>query len=214
MMTEEEKAEFKSFIEKYGIPVITIIDLAFLATTIYGSIVGFSHTVMIILTIFSFVGFHATYRPLIGQLVGYFRPKLNLNAKIMIVDPVEIEIYDFFNVKGWKEIVPAWNKTHFMLSMKDARDINKVSQVLRYNMSAEITHHINFYVSIFGTLFCLFKYMQGWWWMFGSVSLLLGLFMDVPFVMIQRYNRSRVYPLYQKLEQRALKEEIKEQNEN
>ena len=214
MMTPEEKEEFKSIIEKYGIPVITIIDLAFLATTIYGSIMGFSHTVMVILTIFSFVGFHLTIRPVIGQIVGYFRPKLNLNSKIMMVDPIEIEIYDAFRVKDWKEVVPAWNKTHFMLSMKDARDINKVSQVLRYNMSAEITHHINFYVSIFGTLFCLFKYMQGWWWMFGSVSLILGLVMDVPFIMIQRYNRARVYPLYRKLEERALKEELKTQIEN
>ena len=213
MMTEEEKEEFKSALEKYGVPAIVLVDLAFLATTIYGSIVGFSHMVMIILTIFSFIGFHATYRALMGRFIGYFRPLLNLNSKVFRVDSIECEIYDALKVKGWKDVVPAWNKTHFMLSLKDIRDIKKVDQVLRYNVSAEITHHLNFYCSLFGTLFCLFKGMQGWWWMFGAVSLILGCVADLPFIIIQRYNRARVYPIYKRLEEKALKEEMNDQIE-
>ena len=214
MMTNEEKEQFKSNLEKYGVPAIVLVDLAFFATTTYGSIVGYSHTVMIFLTIFSFIGFHATYRALMGRFIGLFRPVLNLNARIFRIDPDELVIYDFFGVKSWKDKVPAWNKTHFMLSMKDVRDIKKVDQVLRYNVSAEITHHLNFYTSLFGTLFCLFKGMQGWWWLFGILSLMLGLIADMPFIMIQRYNRARVYPIYQRLEEKALKEEISSQTQN
>ena len=81
-------------------------------------------------------------------------------------------------------------------------------QVLRYNISAEITHHINFYLSLLGTLFCLFKGMQGWWWMFGGVSFVLGLLADVPFMIIQRYNRYRVLPIYLRLKENANKNEI------
>ncbi len=208
MMNDKEKEEYKSVIVQYGLPTIVLVDLIFLAVEIYGSIQGFSQTVMIVLTIFSFIGYHATYRPLIGQLVGYSRPKLKLESKIFRIDEDEVKIYDFFGVKGWKDKVPAWNKTHFMLSLKDIRDINKVDQVLRYNISAEITHHINFYLSLLGTLFCLFKGMQGWWWMFGSASLILGLIADVPFTMIQRYNRFRVLPIYLRLKENANKEEI------
>ncbi len=212
-MTEAEKEEFKSVLEKYGQPIIIVVDIVFLAVTIYGSIMGFSSTVMAILTAFSFVGFHATYRALMGLLVGAFRPMLKLNSWIYIVDPIEVSIYESLGVKSWKDKVPAWNKTHFMLSMKDIRDINKVAWVLRYNISAEITHHINFCLSILGTLFCLLKGMQQWWWIFGSVSLLLGIVGDIPFAIIQRYNRSRVLPIYLRLEEKALKQEIKAREE-
>ena len=208
MMTDKEKEEYKSVIVQYGLPTIVLVDIVFLAVEIYGSIQGFSQSVMIALTIFSFIGFHITYRPLVGQAVGYARPKFNLESKIFRIDEDEVKLYDFLGVKSWKDRVPAWNKTHFMLSLKDIRDINKVDQVLRYNISAEITHHINFYLSLLGTLFCLFKGMQGWWWMFGGVSFVLGLLADVPFMIIQRYNRYRVLPIYLRLKENANKNEI------
>ncbi len=213
MMTDKEKEEFKSGLVKYGRPAAIIIDAVFLAVTIYGSFMGFSEVVMAIMTAFSFVGFHATYRVSVGWIVGRFRPILNLNSPIYRIDPVEVQIYEAMGVKNWKDKVPAWNKTHFMLSLKDIRDINKVSMVLRYNISAEISHLVNFTLSMFGTLFCLLKGMQQWWYIFAIVSLLLGIFADLPFAMIQRYNRARVLPIYLKLEQKALKAEVEKVEE-
>lgn len=210
MMTEEDKQEFKSWLVKYGRPIFIAIDFVFLSVTIYGSFAGFSDVVMTIMTIFAFVGFHATYRALVGYFVGLFRPKLKLTSPLFSIDALEASIYESLGVKSWKDKVPAWNKTNFMLSLKDIRDINKVAQVLRFNISAEITHHINFYLSIFGTLFCLLKGMQEFWWAFAIVSLLLGIVGDVPFAIIQRYNRYRVLPIYLRLEEKALKQETHE----
>ena len=208
MMTEKEKAEFKSFVVLYLVPFACIVDIGIIIAAIYGSLSGFSYPVMVVLTTLAFIGFHGSYRMVVAKIVSYFRPKFNLDNKIYRVDEDEIPFYDFFKVKLWKDVVPAWNKTNFMLSIKDIKDIDKVSKVLRFNLSAEITHHVNFYLSLFGTLFCLCKGMQPWWWSFGIVSLLLGVFGDLPFIMIQRYNRFRVYPIYKRLQERASKEEI------
>ena len=211
MMTEEEKQEFRSWLEKYGRPIFIAIDIVFIAITVYGSFSGFSDVVMTIMTIFAFIGYHATYRALVGYFVGLFRPKLKLKSPLFKVDAVEASIYESMGIKRWKDKVPAWNKTNFMLSLKDIRDINKVDRVLRFNISAEITHHINFYLSIFGTLFCLLKGMQPFWWSFAIVSLLLGIVGDLPFAIIQRYNRYRVLPIYLKLEERVQNQEVKEE---
>ena len=208
-MTDEEKAKFKSVIVRYIVPMVYAIDAIFLGVSIYGSFVGYSQTLMIILTTCAFIGYHTSYRILVGRYVGKTRPILNLNSKLFRVDLAEASIYEALGVKDWKDKMPAWNKTHFMLSMKDARDINKISKVMRYNISAEITHHISFYLSLFGTLFCLMKGMQQWWWSFGAVSLILGLVGDLPFIVIQRYNRARLYQIYDRLVQKASKEEIK-----
>lgn len=208
MMTEDEKEKFVSGIVRYGVPAIVVVDVVFLAVLIYGLLNRFSDTVIAILVAFSFVGYHATYRALVGVVIGKFRPIFNLNSPLFIIDPMEMPLYDKLRVKDWKEKAPAWNMTHFMLSMKDVRDINKVGRVVRYNISAEITHHCNFYLSLFGTLFCLFKGMQQFWYVFAIVSLLIGIFGDVPFIMIQRYNRFRLLPLYLRLEEKSLKKKL------
>lgn len=208
-MDQNEKEKFKSALMKYGIPIAVIVDLSFFALLIYGQLKGYGEIFIKIFVAIAFVAYHGTYRLVVVRIVSLFRPLICPGRSWHQIDAVEIAVYDLLKVKSWKDKVPAWNKTHFVLSMKDIRDIKKVEQVLRYNIGAEIMHHMNYFLSLFGTLFCLFKGMQQWWWIFGLVSLLIGTFADLPFAAIQRYNRYRLLPIYLKLEERALKEEIK-----
>ena len=207
-MTDEEKAKFKSALMVYALPVFVLIDLAFFGLLIYGEHAGYSDTFIKIFVAIAFVGYHATYRLVVVRIVSLFRPLINPNRWWHKIDAFEMTFYELIKVKQWKDKVPAWNRTHFMLSMADIRNIDKVAWVLRFNICAEIMHHINFYLSLFGTLFCLFKGMQGYWYIFALASLLVGCFADAPFAMIQRYNRYRLIPIYQKLQQRELKKEI------
>ena len=207
-MKEEDKAKFKSALMKYALPVFILVDLAFFALLIYGELKGYSDVFIRAFVAVAFVGFHATYRLLVVRIVSLFRPLINPGRHWHKIDEFEMTFFEMLKVKQWKDKVPAWNRTHFMLSMKDVRNIEKVAQVLRFNICAEIMHHINFYLSLFGTLFCLFKGMQQWWWLFAIASLIIGLVADAPFAMIQRYNRYRLYPLYQLLLKKELKKEI------
>ena len=195
MITEQEKEKFKSALVKYGIPVFIIVDLCFFVVLIYGSIKGYSDRFIKIFVAIAFVAFHGSIRMLVLRIMMMCRGLINPMRPWHEVDKVEAEIFESLKIKKWKDIVPAWNRTHFSLSLKDIKNVEKVEQVLRFNIGAEIIHYMNFALSMFGTLFCLFKGMQEWWWIFALVSLLLGMFADLPFAMIQRYNRYRLLPI-------------------
>ena len=202
MITDQEKEKFESAVMKYGVPIFVIVDLSFFAVLIYGSFMGYSETFIKIFVAISFTAFHGTLRMVVMRIVSLFRPLINPLSHIYEVDKVEIEIYEALNIKKWKDKAPAWDRRHFILSLKDIRNVEKVEQVLRFNIGAELIHYVDFVLSLFGTLFCLFKGMQQWWWVFGLVSLLLGLLADLPFAMIQRYNRYRLLPIYKKLKEK------------
>ena len=202
MITDQEKEKFESAVMKYGVPIFVVVDLSFFAVLIYGSFMGYSETFIKVFVAISFAAFHGTLRMVVMRIVSLFRPLMNPLSRIYEVDKVEVEIYEALNIKKWKDKAPAWDRRHFTLSLKDIRNVEKVEQVLRFNIGAEIIHYMNFALSLFGTLFCLFKGMQQWWWIFGLVSLLLGLLADLPFAMIQRYNRYRLLPIYKKLKEK------------
>ena len=203
MMTEEEREKFTSNLIKYGVPVFVLVDLSFFGVLIYGSLMGYSDTFIKIFVGISFVAYQATIRMVVMRIVSLFRGFINPNRPWHNIDEKEVAAYETLKIKQWKDKVPAWDRTHFMLTMKDIRNIEKVEQVLRFNICAEIMHYIDFLLSIYGTLFCLFKGMQQWWWIFGLVSLVLGMFADLPFALIQRYNRYRLLSVYRKLQQKA-----------
>ena len=204
MMTEQEKEKVTSAVVKYGIPIFIFFAISFFIVLIYGSLKGYSERFVRVFVAIAFVAFHGAVRMLSLRIMMFCRPLINPMCPLYKVDKVEAEIFEALQIKKWKDRVPAWNRTHFSLSLKDIKNVEKVEQVLRYNIGAEIIHYMNFVLSMYGTLFCLFKGMQEYWWLFALVSLLLGLFADLPFAMIQRYNRYRLLPIYKKLKEKEI----------
>ena len=198
-----------STVIKVVFPLLIFFDISVLVIVVYCAVNGFDEEGWLLSLIgMGFFAWHITYRPIMGQIVGFFRPVLRLKLKRWKVSKREALFYEkYLHIKSWKDKVPAWNRNHFVLHLSDMKDINKVSQVLRYNISAEITHTAN---AILGILFAFVAFsplVYKWLWAFLLASIIVSFIADVPFILIQRYNRARVMDIYLRLCEKENKQE-------
>ncbi len=107
------------------------------------------------------------------------------------------EIYDKIHIKKWKKKVPDLSKLmKYMVPKKVSfRDSSaEVDQLLRELCVAE-TIHVSLAIAAFGTLFI----SRSWFSILLSVLYALG---NIPFILIQRYNRPHLAHLYGRVVER------------
>lgn len=112
-------------------------------------------------------------------------------------NPKEKKLYDFLHVKSWQAKVPDMSKlfTHIMPAKRiDAKSLADVPRMLQETCVAEFTHSV---LSVLGLAI-----PKLWPGVCGFITALIYiLFGNVPFIIIQRYNRPRLQKLYE-LQQR------------
>lgn len=152
--------------------------------------------------------YHADVRIILGFIgVEFIMDKLKLNKKVYTVRDGEYKFLCFFRVKKWKDKYFAMDRSQFVI--KDIRDIKSVEKVLRSNINAETTHWMCMFFSLFAILIgCLISVEE--WWIYLLTTVVVMFIVDIPPIMIQRYNRYRLQRLYIKLERlESKKEEVK-----
>lgn len=103
------------------------------------------------------------------------------------------EIYTKLHIQKWKDRLPDMSKyvkTMFAKEIVSVRDPEYTRRLILETCVAELTHYILMLISPIFT-----KYMEG---AYGNIATLLYAVGNLPFVLIQRYNRPRLIQLMEK----------------
>ena len=133
--------------------------------------------------------YHIDIRLFIGSITSIFKKRINVDGKIFAINRKEYERLEKLGIKKLKRRAITLFENQFVVHGRANED--GIETVLRNNINAEIIHWICFFASLFGILF-------GWLispeeiWIYVVASLLSSLLGDLPFILIQRYNRYRL----------------------
>ncbi len=145
---------------------------------------------------FLMFAYHIDVRLLSGALVSAFKGKINIEKKSHRISEKEYRRLTRLKVKKWKDRFPTLFKKQFSLDKEGA-----VDEVLRSCINAEIVHWLCLVLGLGAIpLGCLLSLDE--LWLYALTSLLALLFFDLPFILIQRYNRFRLYKVKDRLDAR------------
>jgi glycosyl-4,4'-diaponeurosporenoate acyltransferase len=105
------------------------------------------------------------------------------------------KFYEIFKIKKWKDILPDMSKIRSSMVKKKVtkyRDVSQFDSLAREACVAELVH----FLLIIFAIPCFF--LGGTLW--GTVCFLVWTIGNIPFIMIQRYNRARIIIFLDKLE--------------
>lgn len=134
---------------------------------------------------FGTTAYHFVMRLLVGSLIpNTFDPQ----SKWFQPRSWEPALYRFLRVKRWKEHVPTYDPKAFSLAH------NTLAQVVSNMCQAEVVHEVIVLCSFVPLLFSLIFDSFGVF----LITSILAAAMDTVFIMLQRYNRPRVFRILQK----------------
>ena len=182
----------KSFLA--GLIITIILNLFFLTGIILCCIFGFTMPYSTILITAFMFAYHCDIRILIAEIFTVFcKKRVNLSKKTYKISKKEFNFLNRLGVKKWKDSFVAWDKKQFVI--KDLRNRENLEIVLRNNISAEIIHWICFAASFFSILFgCLMSLSE--WWIYLVTAIVVPLLIDLPPILIQRFNRFRLQKFF------------------
>ena len=142
---------------------------------------------------FLIFAYHIDIRILIGTFVSLFKSRINVEKKIHRISEKEFKRLTKLKVKKWKEKAPTLFKSQFSL-----KDSHGVDVIIQNCINAETVHWLCFFFGLGAIpLGCIFSLDE--LWLYILTSLITSLLFDLPFVLIQRYNRYRLYSLRDKI---------------
>lgn len=166
-----------------------IINISFIVSAILFAIYGCTQPyVAIFITLFMFA-YHADIRLLIGFIVSIFKKRINVDKKCFAVSLKEYKRLDKLKIKKWKEHVLTLYKNQF--TIQGSFNKERVEAILKNNINAEITHWICFFISLLAILFGYLLSPEEIW-IYICTSIACSLLLDLPFILIQRYNRYKL----------------------
>ena len=179
-----------------GVVIAIIVNIIFLVCGVLFAVCGYrSPYVALFITSLMFA-YHTDVRILIGTFFTLTKSKINVNKKIFEIKENEFAFLSKLGVKRWKDNFIALYKNQFIL--KSTRDKNQIEKVLKNNIWAEIVHWVGFFVGFFAILIgCLISVDELWLYIITAV--LTSLLVDLPPILIQRYNRFRLQKIYKSL---------------
>lgn len=142
---------------------------------------------LVIMIVMFTTSYHLIIRIVVGTLIDVVTYKgINVESAWFKERKFEKKLYKIIKVKKWKHIIPAWQPEIFSLSHYDLK------KILENMCAAEIIHEI---IIILGYASAAFSLLTPDWkvyiWIFFITAFAAGL-CDVPFVILQRYNRPRI----------------------
>lgn len=134
--------------------------------------------------------YHICIRPLTGSILNLkYHNNINWNHWWFKEKKFEKRIYKFLKVKKWKKLMPTYDKDAFNFEEKSLKEI------IGATCQAELVHELML-VESFLPLFLIIPY--GRIVVFVSTTIFC-IFIELIFIMIQRYNRPRLLKLYSKI---------------
>jgi len=132
---------------------------------------------------FSVTCYHISIRLLIGAIIDrLFHNKMDYHHKWFREKSFEPALYKKLKVKQWKNKMPTYSPASF--SIKE----HSLTEIIGASCQAEIVHEV---IVIFCFLPVLLSFAIDSFPVFLITSVLSAL-VDMPFVIIQRYNRPRI----------------------
>lgn len=188
----------KRYIEKVTV-ILGILTILFFLLDAYLPWAGWFSLFITAATTF----YHFAVRLLVGTVT-----RICLRKRVLIESPWfasrswEKAFYEILGVKKWKNKMPTYRPMDF--SLKE----HTPEEVVQSMCIAEVGHEINVFCSFLPLLYVCFRPQLRQDWIIFAVTGILALGADVPFLLMQRYNRPRMIVL-----QRALKRKKENQEE-
>lgn len=127
--------------------------------------------------------YHISIRLFIGEIIDrLFHNKMDYNHKWFRQKSFEPTLYKKLKVKQWKNKMPTYSPASF--SIKD----HSLTEIAGASCQAEIVHEV---IVVFCFLPVLLSFVIDSFWVFLITSVLSAM-VDMPFVIMQRYNRPRI----------------------
>lgn len=184
-----------SKIIKYRITLTIIVNFIFLISIILCLVFNFVNPYFSIFITFLLFSFHMDYRIIVGLTFSKFKNRIDINKDIYKISNKEFKFLNFLKVKSWKDRFIALDKRLFII-----KTINKenVSYVLKNNISAEIIHWFCFFFGFVSILIgCLISLQE--WYIYLLTAIIASFVVDLPPILIQRYNRYRILKIKDKI---------------
>lgn len=146
------------------------------------------------------LGIHFGFAWVISTLSENKKAKfLQPKRKYFIVSEKEIKFYRLIGLPKWKDKLPQYNKDFDKRNLKKDINAEYVSEFIRVTCSAEFIHFGIPVLGYLSLLFCLFCDDRAkYFWLFFAIATFIGL-CNIPFALIQRYNRFRLKKLLDKI---------------
>lgn len=167
--------------------LLTICSFVLYRMTNYRFLVPFTIT-------FGTTAYHFTIRLMVGVgLNSVMQNKANYHKKWYQVSDFEMKLYQKLKVKKWKNKMPTFDM--------DAFDISKHSwdEIVQATCQSELVHEINI---VFSFLPIAASVWFDSFWVF-LITSTLGAMYDLLFVMMQRFNRTRILRIKRRSESRV-----------
>lgn len=175
--------------------VLTVGSCAFALTVLLGILYGKSYIgILLSLAITAGVtAYHIWMRLAVGGLYHRFFRHPDYRKKWYQLHVWEEKWYRFLHIKKWKGQMPTWRPQDF-----DIRQ-HTPEEIVRTMCQSEVGHETIFVLS-FLPLFssCWFDSF----WVFFITSVVTAVCCDLPFIMMQRYNRARLVKILDKSKNR------------
>ena len=198
--------------------ITVIVNLLFLISLILVIVIGHKQPyTALFITLFMFA-YHIDVRAIIGATISLFKGKININSSCFKISIKEFKFLNLLRVKQWKK--------HFVTLFENQFSVNNlnldnIEKILKNNINAEIVHTLCFFAGflaiLFGWLLSRKLYKKDsfagflailFGWLLSPEELLLyiitsaiaSMFIDLPAILIQRYNRFRLLKIKNKVE--------------
>ncbi len=140
------------------------------------------------------IWFHFFSRLICGTIIPLFKSKINPNKKYYKVRKTEEKFYNLIKIKKWKKFLPTYDNREFNIR------VNSPKELIVNMCNSELVHTFSALLSYLPLLLIIF---------FGSpvvfiITSIVASFVDLLFVMLQRYNRNRFVNLVQKQKDRLI----------
>ena len=133
--------------------------------------------------------FHADFRIMLSTIVRLFKNKINIDKKIYNIKEKEFKRLEKLKVKKWKDKFPTLFRYEFEID--NLSSYESIKEIVQNNINAEISHWLCFFLCLFGIgLGLMFSLDE--WWIYLITSLICSFVIDLPPILIQRYNRYRL----------------------
>ncbi len=176
--------------------ISAIINVSFIVSAILFAIYDCTQPyVAIFITLFMFA-YHADIRLLVGLIISIFKKWINVDRDCFVISLKEYKRLDKLKIKKWKEHVLTLYKNQFVMQGNMSKE--RVETILKNNINAEITHWVCFFVSFLAILFGYLLSPEEIW-IYIATSIVCSLLLDLPFILIQRYNRYRLLKIKNKI---------------
>lgn len=121
---------------------------------------------------------------------------INYNAKFFNVNKNERKFYEKIGIRKWKDKIPEMGQLcHFKKDKISSNELKYVDKFLVETCYAEIVHYGMIAVGLFIIIIIPFEYVLN----YSLPLVLINTFLNLPPILIQRYNRPKLLLLRQRI---------------